>query len=106
MIDLETIKTRLSGGAYGGIDAQLYAPEDVRDLVAEVERLQLRAEAMDTRDGVIDSLHRKDARAQGDDLAVEFMQKFPTAIVDRNHLGAWFHAAMQIGADMVEGGRP
>ncbi len=43
----------------------------------------------------------KDARAQGDDLAVEFMQKFPTATVDRNHLGAWFHGAMQIGADMV-----
>ncbi len=43
----------------------------------------------------------KDARAQADDLAVDFIRKFPNAIVDRNHLGAWFHGAMQIGADMV-----
>lgn len=43
-----------------------------------------------------------DARAQGDAMAVDFLKKFPDARADRNHLGAWFHSAMQVGAEMVE----
>jgi hypothetical protein len=43
-----------------------------------------------------------DARAQGDAMAVDFLEKFPDARADRNHLGAWFHSAMQVGAEMVE----
>ena len=41
----------------------------------------------------------QNARAQADDFALEFCQKFPHAVVDRNHLAAWFHTMMQVGAE-------
>lgn len=45
--------------------------------------------------------HRKDARAQAEDHAGEFLQKFPLANVARGDLGGWFHFMMQVGGEMV-----
>jgi hypothetical protein len=43
----------------------------------------------------------KDARALADEYAADFLRKFPSAVVDQQHLAAWFHSMMGIGADMI-----